>query len=367
MRIPGVKNLRRHNLKVDSQSGLQEPSSSFALSPLFLCAIKMKTRLTILVLLLCPFLETGAVSIPFNSSELTDSEIERESSSPDASQIGGVFKFPSCQVCKDVVTWVNNDIKDQRTHDCIQKAFRRACYVFPKLENCQERVQELSDKFISLLIEITDPQSVCEVLQACGTTEFLEATTPGPVNVENEVEGKKGKGCLQCQMVAHAIQNQLNDVEKEKEIDQWFIRNVCPRLATSLAQETCQSFIIEYGASIMQLIAMKAFDSKTLCQQELKLCSNDDEIPMVEIETATPQTLSIKLDFEMIKTEETCEMCVKAVGILDHLLASDVVETEVSHLASKVCNFMKEGGRKEQVFGHFSNNFSDYDECSVKL
>ncbi|KAI1280649.1 hypothetical protein HDE_13763 [Halotydeus destructor] len=80
------------------------------------------------------------------------------------------------------------------------------------------------------------------------------------------------EACYECQSIAHFIQTELYDYQKEKEIDDWVIRRICSKVVSVIGRETCESFTEEYGPAILQLIAMQVFDPKGLCEKQLKLC-----------------------------------------------------------------------------------------------
>jgi len=192
-----------------------------------------------------------------------------------------------------------------------------------------------------------------------------------------EPQPSNGGACFECQQIAHFIQTELYDYNKEKQVDDWLINNVCRRISVTEAQQTCESFVQEYGPSVLQLIAMKAFDPKALCEQELKLCPPSppvmatDPVPDLtydmipednrEVEASTvsltesvdhsmesPQ-VEPKQEFEMIQPENgvKCELCVLLVRQLDELMESGKIGEDISETAAKACSIFK-GERKEQ-------------------
>lgn len=271
--------------------------------------------------------------------------------------------FPSCFVCKKIMRWMNDQIKGNRTDEAIEGALSHVCSVFyPRIHNCEMLVAKWSDRILLALKQATEPELGCELLMVCMAEEGGIERNEGAVSAANDNTGaneveelpnneqKSDEACFECQSIAHFIQVELYDYNKEKSIDEWVINNVCNKVGNSVAKQTCDSFVEEYGASIIQLVAQRAFDPKVLCEKELKICPQSNEVPrptLSPVETVSNE--NPKLEFELVKPSkaETCDMCVQAVKALDQLLASDVVDHEITALAGKVCTYADK--RKAQV------------------
>lgn len=294
---------------------------------------------------LCPP-SVGGMTVVEGDIIIEDTSVERELVEPAESTL-----FPSCFICKRIAGWINGEIEGNRTDAAIKSALDRVCSVFfPKRDRvkCQAEVDDWSGRIATTLKDVTDPEIACGILMVCSDmskgVERNEAPETAVESNLNEVEEgnappKSDEACFECQSVAHFIQTELYDYNKEKVIDDWVIKNICDKVTTGIARQTCESFINEYGSSILHLIAMQAFDPKVLCEKELKLCP----ATLVEIGTDAPEPSdNPKLEFELVKPSkaEMCDICIQSVKQLDTLLTTGIVDHEISHVATKACNYL---------------------------
>ena len=177
----------------------------------------------------------------------------------------------------------------------------------------------------------------CQLLGECTT---LNANT-NTLESRTEPKVKSGEACFECESIAHFIQEQLYDFRKEKQIDDWITHSLCDKVDNVLAKETCDSFIQEYGPSILNLIALKAFDPKVLCQQTLKLC------PTVGLPVIVPE-------FELTHAKGgACDLCIDTVARLDAYLTSEETDKEIAEIAAQVCDEF-DGHKKDEVSSNIS-------------
>lgn len=237
--------------------------------------------------------------------------------------------FPQCFICKQVMHWLNTELKDNRTEEAISSALQKVCPIFGnKIPNCKEQIEEYTERLIMVLRTATSADIGCAILGECTTIDTNA--------VASEPKVSSGEACFECESVAHFIQTELYDFNKEKQIDDWITHSLCDKMNNVLAKETCQSFIQEYGPSILDLIAQKAFDPKVLCQQTLKLC------PTVNNPIIVPE-------FELTNARGgACDLCIDTVARLDAYLTSEDTDKEIAEVAAQVCDEF-EGRKKDQV------------------
>jgi saposin len=240
-----------------------------------------------------------------------------------------VESLPTCFVCKRIVKWVNHQIKDNRTEAAIEAALEDVCKFVRDIENCHLRVAAWSERLVQAMKTATDTDLTCDLMGVClpsvGSLEREQedevAVTEIPTTPPSEASA-----CYECKNIAHFIQTELYDYNKEKEIDDFVIHRVCDRVAQEGVRDTCTSFINEYGPSIMQMIAMKAFDPKIVCERDLRIC---------------PKTVPVfqDQDFEILRptSQKTCDACVHTVKELDALLAVETIDKDIAKVAARVC------------------------------
>lgn len=237
--------------------------------------------------------------------------------------------FPECYICKQVMHWLNTQLKDNRTEEAISSALQRVCPIFGhKIKNCNEQIEEYTERLIQVLKTATSADIGCVILGEC--------TAVNTNTVESKPKERSGEACFECESIAHFIQNELYDFNKEKQIDDWITQTLCDKVNNVLAKETCQSFIQEYGPSILELIAQRTFDPNTLCKQTLKLC------PTVNSPIIVPE-------FELTHARGgACDLCIDTVERLDAYLTSEDTDKEIVEVAAQVCDEF-EGHKKDQV------------------
>jgi len=300
-----------------------------------------------------------------------------------------------CLLCKRLVQYVVQELKDNRTEEQIEAALSRVCNLFPKKDRnqCNSFVTQYTDELIHILIEEADPELACTLLGVCvpksvwqsinrfresETSDNTESQKPNKwqeIEPSIEVESsdseslminskvdslKSSKLCYECELVMHFIQTEIYNYNTEEQIEEFVENQLCDRLTVVITKEACDSFVREYGPQVLQLIAQKLFDPTTVCQQELRLCPNTTQ----SIKTSQ-QTES---DFTIDRVSEKCQLCVSLVQQMDALLESDQFDKEVAKIVEKTCKALSNDKQTEcelmveafapyflQMIGHLSN------------
>lgn len=211
---------------------------------------------------LCP----PSPAVPAVSPEVVITEIEREEQAV-PEQENELEIFPSCRVCEVIVDWIGNQISENRTAAAIESALDRICPVFyaSRLSQCERSVAKWSARVVVAMELATSSKIACELLSMCATANELERnegevpaalpTVPDANEIPEVASGNQPRpphsdqACFECQSIAHFIQTELYDYNKEQAIEQWTIKNTCDRalnvsctqLATSLidADQEC--------------------------------------------------------------------------------------------------------------------------------
>lgn len=253
-----------------------------------------------------------------------------------------VESLPTCFVCKRIVKWINHQVKDNRTEAAIEAALGDVCKFVKDIDNCHLRVAAWSEKLVQVMKTATDTELTCDLMGVCafpfsGSAIEREQEDEVITEVPTTTPTPKRSACYECQHIAHFIQRELNDYDKEKEIDDFVIHSVCDKVTQEAVRATCTSFITEYGPSIMQIIALKAFDPKMVCERDLGICPKT--VPVLQDE-----------DFEILRptSQKTCDACVHTVKELDALLATESIDKDIAKVAARVCSRMP-ADRQRQV------------------
>jgi saposin len=280
-----------------------------------------------------------------------------------------------CLLCKRLVKYVIEELKDNRTEEAIISALERVCSLFPSKDRaqCDNFVQQYADELIHILTEETDPEMACTLLGVCVPQSLWKVINLPNVETSNNVESQKpikwqeiqssievessdnesesidskvdapksskSTACYECELIMHFIQNELYDYNTEEQIEEFVENQLCDRLTIVITKEACDSFIRQYGPQVIQLIAQRLFDPSTVCQKELGLCPNTTQI------VKTSQTT--ESDFSIDQTTQKCELCVSLVQQMDSLLENDQFDKEVAKIVEKTCKTLSQDKQTE--------------------
>ncbi|GIY80981.1 hypothetical protein CDAR_71052 [Caerostris darwini] len=214
-----------------------------------------------------------------------------------------------CDLCKIVVSKVEEMVKDKKTEAEIQEALDKVCSILPTSlsAECQKFVDQYAVLVINLLAQNVDPVLVCGIIQECPT---------------------KGMECQACQYALHFIQELLMGNETQEKVKD-ALKSFCHILPEQFS-ENCESFIDEYGASLLVLVAQE-IDPSVMCLK-MQLCPSKELIPQLKGEASEVILNNFLVD--------ECSVCTTVVDYIDKLLEEDDVDKELTKLVEKVCTVL---------------------------
>lgn len=290
-----------------------------------------------------------------------DLERERET---EVEPVNSHAPLPTCFVCKKIVQWIHDQLKGNRSEEAIESALAAVCHHLKNVAKCEEKTELWSRQIMTALRIGTEPEVLCITLGECAISTRVEASeneveldvesrTERTVETVTEYNNIQGGVCYECQMIAHFIQRELYDYDKEKRVEDFVIDNICNRVKDETTRETCESFVTQYGPAILQLISQKAFDPKVLCQNELRVCPKIHPTP-----PPTAAALEPKMDIELTNgsnKNQLCNICEESVRQLDSVLTTIASgEKEGEKVLSQVCSHFIE--QKKQQVSHVMTN-----------
>lgn len=277
----------------------------------------------------------GPVEFDAGSPGHPDSDENREPSESTSNE----RSLPTCFVCKRILKYINQNIGSNRSEAAIDAALNDICHVLRDISNCHTKIAEWRDEIVRVIQTASGNDDIaCILMGVCAVNDNQEGQPDSESEPEITTTPAPSKSvCVECRNIAHFIQTQLYDYNKEKQVDDFIIDNVCDKALDQTVRETCESFINEYGPAIMQVIAQKAFDPNVVCEKELRICPPQETSSNPS--PSTSSTPSLDIDFVIMepRSQRSCDACVKAVRELDALLAIEQIDRDISKVAAKIC------------------------------
>ncbi|XP_042907412.1 uncharacterized protein [Parasteatoda tepidariorum] len=225
------------------------------------------------------------------------------------------IKDVECELCKEVVSKVEDMVKDKKTEDEIKAALDKVCSYLPSsiASRCETFVNQYTDILIELLTQELDPQMVCAELKVC----------PSSIRIEKP-KRLKSLECDLCKEAVTEVENLVKDEKTEEEIKA-ALEKMCSVLPSKIAAK-CQSFVDKYTALVITLLSQE-LDPTMVCAA-LNVC------PVQDIE---------------------CESCKEALHYLQNELMDPETQSELKNVVKKVCSILP--GKLETNCGAFIDEY----------
>ncbi|KAI8797151.1 proactivator polypeptide, partial [Biomphalaria glabrata] len=227
-----------------------------------------------------------------------------------------------CDICKYIVTYIDNYLEENATEAEIEVMLDKVCDVLPSAfkDECESIVKQYGPIIIQLILKELDPTQVCTVIGLCTGNKVN-------LNVKPKVTKVRGELCDLCKYVLTYVDTYLGENATEAEIES-LLEEACAILPSSLTQE-CNSFIQQYGPMIIQLL-IKELDPSQVCTAIGFCAGNKVHHPVVAAKRA--QTVKV--------SKESCALCEYIAQELDAFLAKSSTQTEIESAVYKVCTYV---------------------------
>lgn len=225
----------------------------------------------------------------------------------------------SCDLCKEFVNIVEEELKKNSTQVEIIETLTIACNVLPPNERdqCKAAVPRYVTYLIEMVTNSIDAQTACTMLGLCTPSNF-EMYLKGYYLAQRRSESNAL--CVECELIAHYIQNELYKYKNEEQIEEFIEHHLCNRLSLIINKSNCEAFVRQYGPLIIQTIAQEVFDPNTLCFKEIPVCHKKKFQPTKDV--------SVR------HQSEKCQMCQDIVSKMNTL---DSINAEIEAIKTKAC------------------------------
>ncbi|XP_066930341.1 uncharacterized protein [Clytia hemisphaerica] len=215
----------------------------------------------------------------------------------------------TCEFCKYAMTYLDNQLKSDRTEAKIKSALDSLCTHLPSSVSgeCESLINSNLDFLVQLLVRELDPTTICDALKVCTTS---------PTKVS-------GEACTLCDFIVGQLVKDLKDNSTEDEILN-ALEGMCAKLPTHLNDE-CVIVVKRYFPQLVNLLRTE--DAQTICHY-LGFCSS------------SLKNHSLKKAL-LVKTNPVeCEVCQSAIGYLDSVLTEQSTEDEIKTAVKSLCSHL---------------------------
>lgn len=321
-------------------------------------------------------LETSA-QIGGQQSKSVDDSILREN-------VG--IKSPTCLFCKTLVKEVFKFLKNNKTEENIRNTLDHACTLIyhgqDKRDHCEDLVKAYSKEFVELLVDETDPQVICMLLDQCTYQTMPTTQTRRPVvelsvidkiiDVLDSLSSKSSqfppedkpitmsqlismldptihvdsmRTCIECKLFFKYLQENIQEPKKQEEIKDWLLSNLCANLGDLSIAESCTKFINQESAVFFKAVA-ESIDPKKSCEQ-LGACSariRSDYLAKLQQQLVFHR----ELEPTKISTGPLCNQCTQIVARIDAYISTHPIDHDISVLKDKVCNAVQDDNLRDE-------------------
>ncbi|KAK8771439.1 hypothetical protein V5799_025317 [Amblyomma americanum] len=162
-----------------------------------------------------------------------------------------------CDICKVIVQFVYNELKDKKTEEEVKQLLDRVCSLLPDSlqQTCIDTVNTYYDQLVDLIVKGFTPEQVCQELGLC--TSARKSTPTKPTKVADD------ETCTYCTTVVQYVYDALTDEKTEEEIKEAL--DMACTLFEGDARKECINIVNTYFEIIVSLI-LKDFTPEQICQ-----------------------------------------------------------------------------------------------------
>ncbi|KAI4874094.1 hypothetical protein NFI96_016336 [Prochilodus magdalenae] len=288
------------------------------------------------------------------------------------------MKSVPCDLCKEVLTVVEQLLKDNSTEAEILGYMEKACQLIPD-QNLAEECKDIVDNYYPIVIgivkgELEDPSVACGALGLCVSQEVALAQLVSneiprvdltqrvnplllnvpqllypqetPKKVEETPKETSSDVCDDCVKF-------ITDAQTEAKSNASFLNSLiaqiesqCDLLGAGLA-DMCKQYVSQYGPLIFQ--QLMSMQPKDICCRAGFCDSTPKSVPMQTLvaakvipATKVVQAASIKPAKKMVRVHEPpqCAICEFVMKELEDLIEGQTTEEEVVKAVEKVCSIL---------------------------
>lgn len=299
---------------------------------------------------------------------------------------------PMCKFCKVIVMELFKFLKDDRTEASVRNALDSICdrvYSNPdKRQQCEGMVKAYSRELIQLLVDETDPNMICTLIEQCifpkaikgAADNYIKTSTVSadlkpaePIDLgtfisllDSSVPPRSTRACLECKLFIKYLQNELDDPKSEEDIKSWLLNNLCETIEDDNTKKQCNDLIIQYTDIFFKAVK-QSLNPQEACA-DLGACTKRHWLPIfmpaipVRSVESTLSAIIVDLDPKVDDSETikhpmlaksnqsttsttpapgdnnpVCDQCVEVVKQIDDYVSTHSLDQDVNVLIDQVC------------------------------
>ncbi|OHS98220.1 hypothetical protein TRFO_35419 [Tritrichomonas foetus] len=253
----------------------------------------------------------------------------------------GADKRISCQVCKQVIAYVEELINDQKVEDEITKQVKLICQSFPTPYS--SLCTSVAEMFISSIIEFIKAGLESSVI--CTQIGLCENVAKKPLRLMKPNHPSNGLACDMCVKVVDLIGQFVNDDLSDEEISQR-----CQKTCDSFNapyDSICDFFVEQFHRFIIHQLrngkkTKEVCISTSLCINSVKPTINRPKISPRKPVTQRKFTQHKLVLPSNYNNDYGCDMCKTVVDYIIKLLQDETVEQKIIDYVSELCQSFPE-------------------------
>lgn len=295
-----------------------------------------------------------------------------------SSDISGT-RSPNCVFCKMFVKEMFKFLKDNRTEESIRNALDNGCELIYRDKesraHCEDLVKAYTKELLELLVDETNPEVICVLLDQCTYQTMPPTTTtmtttkivPAKSLARNEqrismsqiislldpsIQVDSMRSCIECKLFIKYLQETLEKPSSQEEVKNWLLTNLCDNIDEKSVSEKCEQFVNQESAVFFKAV-IESLNPKKSCvmlgacsarirsnylaklKMQLQMMDSNDQSTQAATTTSSSAV-------QPIYRAGLCDQCVEIVTKVDDYLSTHPIDHDIAVLKDKVCGTIQD-------------------------
>lgn len=270
---------------------------------------------------------------------------------------------PNCALCKTVVRELFHFIKNNRTEEKIKEALDGVCRLVyktnrEKLEQCESMVEAYSKEIVQMIIDETDPELICMMIQQCTCQPAQSDSTDFSTflsKLDPTIPIDSARTCLECKFFINYLKESIENPNTQNFVRYWLLDNLCAKAEGVDLKKSCEQMVNRYSEAFFNAVAQE-LDSGVVCH-DLGACKHARKTLVFNAYGYEEPSYLLTAGKRLSESKPTpvredgsaiCDQCIETVSRIDEYLSAHPIDQDVSVIIDNVCNKLNsESARSE--------------------